>query len=96
MLSLAVTGLIQTSNMPPQDLTARVEQLERLLAQLMNGSQLDPLVRKTITGAISGSSSKTAASATQSVNESGTSTYSVMKAPDGFISIDGKNVPYIN
>lgn len=41
-------------------------------------------------------STKSAASATRSVDEAGALTYNVMYAPDGFIKIGGRNVPYIN
>lgn len=42
-------------------------------------------------------STKTTASETQAVNESGSSSYSVAKVPDGFIKIkDGRNIPYYN
>ena len=44
----------------------------------------------------SGTSAKTAGSATQAVDEASTGTYNVMKPPSGFIDINGKNVPYIN
>jgi hypothetical protein len=79
-----------------EELTARVETLERQLREFSSAPELAPEIKRTITTLLTGSSSKTAGSATQAVNEAGASAYNVMKAPDGFISIGGLNVPYIN
>lgn len=78
-----------------QELETQVADMRRLLDGLVNASQVDPLVAKTINLLASSTSDKTPASGTQAVNESGVSSYSVMKAPTGFISIGGYNVPYI-
>ena len=43
-----------------------------------------------------GTSAKTASSATTEVDEGGSDTLNVMAAPDGFIRVNGKNIPYIN
>lgn len=77
-------------------LEKQVKDLTNFVQSLRNAAQTDPQVAFTITKLLSSPSSKTAASATQAVNEAGAGSYSVMKAPDGFISIGGKNVPYIN
>ena len=61
-----------------------------------NVSQIKPETQRTIGSILTATSSKSAASATQAVNEGGAATYNVMKAPDGFLSIGGKNVPYID
>jgi hypothetical protein len=79
-----------------QELEMKVETLERQMREFLSAAELDPQIIRTITGVISGSSSKTAASATRSVNEAGASSYSVMFPPTGFISIGGFNVPYIS
>lgn len=78
------------------ELQQQVQTLMNFMVTFQNVSQLDPQLVRTITQTLSAASSKTSASATQAVNEAGTGTYNVMKAPDGFISIGGKNVPYIN
>lgn len=79
-----------------KELQRQVKELTNFVQSLKNAAQTDPQVAFTITKLLSSTSSKTAASATQAVNEAGASSYSVMKAPNGFISIGGKNVPYIN
>ena len=78
-----------------QELETQVQDMRRLLDGLVNASQIDPLVAKTISLSASTTSDKTPASATQTVSESGSSSYGVMKPPTGFISIGGYNVPYI-
>jgi len=78
------------------ELKQQVAILQEQLREFTNAGQIPPDVKRAITGILSGSSSKTAASATQAVNEAGAGTYDVMAAPDGFISIGGYNVPYIN
>ena len=79
-----------------QELETQVADMRRLLDGLVNAAQVDPNVARTLGTILTGTSSKTAASATQAVNESGAASYSVMKAPDGFITLGGVNVPYIN
>lgn len=78
------------------ELERQVTELTLFVQSLQNAGQLHPLVAQTIALKAAGNSSKTAASATRSVNESGAATYSVMYPPSGFILIGGKNVPYIN
>ena len=79
-----------------QQLMQRIDTLERQMREFTSLPELAPDIKRTISQSISASSGKTAGSATQAVNESGTSTYNVMKAPDGFIRIGDVNVPYIN
>ena len=79
-----------------QELEIQVADMRRLLDGLINSSQIDPLVAKTINIAASIDSSKLAATATRTVNESGASSYTVMYAPDGFKQIGGLNFPYFN
>ena len=78
------------------DLTVRVETLERLLREFSSAPELAPEIKRTITAILATSSSKTVASGSQAVNEAGAGSYSVMKVPSGFIDIGGFNVPYIN
>lgn len=78
------------------ELKKQVEELQLFVRTLTSGNMVRPDVRKAITSTLTSNSTKTAASGTQAVNESGTSSYSVMTAPSGFISIGGYNVPYIN
>lgn len=82
--------------MSPQE-RAEFDRLKGLVEQMMkvqNVPFIENLNRRLDIGA--DASTKTAASATRSVNEAGASSYSVMYAPSGFISIGGFNVPYIN
>lgn len=84
----------------PQDqriteLEIQVADMRRLLDGLVNASQVDPLIAKTINLLAPTTSDKTSASATRNVNESGAASYTVMYPPTGFISIGGYNVPYI-
>jgi len=78
-----------------KQLLLRVETLERQMREFTSAPELAPDIKRTISLLLSGSSAKTAASATQAVNESGASSYNVMKAPNGFISVGGFNIPYI-
>lgn len=80
----------------------RIDQLEKQVAYLQqqlreftNSAQIDPQIVRAIGTSLSTVSGKTAASATQAVNESGASSYSVMYPPTGFIRIGDYNVPYI-
>ena len=77
------------------ELTARVETLERLMREFSSAPELSPDIKRTITAILATSSSKSVASGSTSVNEAGASTYSVMKIPTGFINIGGFDVPYI-
>lgn len=77
------------------EMQSQIETLQRQLREFTSIPELDPQIKKTITGLLSSTSSKSAASATQAVNEAGSGTYNVMKPPTGFISIGGYNVPYI-
>ncbi len=78
------------------ELKAQVKVLSDFIKRFENAGQVDPLVANTMTKLLTTTTSKTAASATKAVNESGASSYNVMFPPDGFIKIGGKNVPYIN
>jgi hypothetical protein len=78
-----------------QQLLQRVETLERQMREFTSTPELAPDIKRTISLLLTGSSSKTAASGTQAVNESGASSYSVMKPPTGFISVGGYDIPYI-
>ena len=78
------------------ELKIQVATLERQLREFVSAAELDPQIIRTITGVLSRSSSKSAASATRAVDEAGASSYSVMYPPTGFISIGGFNVPYIS
>lgn len=78
-----------------QQLQAEVVELRRIIDSFYNAAQFDPLIKRSFTQSLTGSSTKTAASGTQAINEAGAGAYNVMKAPTGFISIGGKNIPYI-
>ena len=79
-----------------QDLETQVADMQRVLNGLVNASQVDQNVARTISLLAGAVSSKLIASATRTVNESGSSSYTVMYPPDGFINVGGFNVPYIN
>lgn len=85
--------------MTPEARIAELEKEVRMLRDFVmsfsNVSQLTPETQRSIGASLTAVSSKTAASATQAVNEAGGNTYSVMVPPSGFISIGGLNVPYI-
>lgn len=76
-------------------LEGQVAEMQMLFNGLKNASQIDPLLAKTIGTILTGTSSKTPASATRAVNEAGAGTYNVMFPPTGFINIGGFDVPYI-
>ena len=78
-----------------QELESRIQQLEDIIGALYSTAGFDPLIAKAVTGVLSSASTKTPASATRAVNESGAGTYSVMFPPSGFIKIGTYNVPYI-
>ncbi len=78
-----------------EQLKSRVNTLERLLREFSSAPELDPQIKRTIAQVSGAPSDKTAGSATQSVSEAGSSSYNVMKAPTGFITVGGYNVPYI-
>lgn len=78
-----------------EQLKKDVAELQAQLRAFQSAPELDPNIQKTIVQLLSTSSVKTAASATQAVNEAGVATYSVMVPPTGFIRIGGFNVPYI-
>ena len=82
--------------MSPQE-RAEFDRLKRQVEQMVKAQDvpfIESLNRRLDIGA--NASSKTAASATRSVNEAGASSYSVMFPPTGFINIGGFNVAYIN
>jgi hypothetical protein len=77
-------------------LEQRITQLESVVLSLNAVAGLSPEIQRTISLILEKPSDKTVASGSQAVNEAGSSAYNVMKAPSGFISIGGKNVPYID
>ena len=83
-----------------QQLEERIAKLELVLLSFNTTAELAPEIQRTISlvleKVLEEPSEKTAASATQEVNESGSDTYDVMVAPDGFIRIGDKNIPYID
>jgi len=72
------------------------DEMKRTIDGLKNVAQLDPDIKLTIIRSLTSTSSKGADSEDQSVNESGSSNYIVLKDPVGFIDIDGKHIPYYN
>lgn len=77
------------------ELKAQIDVLQRQMREFTSVPELDPKIKQTITGILSTSSTKTAASGRQAVNESGASSYNVMFPPTGFIKIGIYDVPYI-
>lgn len=73
-----------------------VKELRDILDSIITTIGTDPQFIRSIGEALVSTSGKVAASATQSVDEAGSATYDVMYPPDGFITIAGKNVPYID
>lgn len=74
----------------------RVKMLEDRINALETAATVTPEFARMLGEVISSTSGKTAGSATQAVDESGSATYNVMVPPDGFIKIGDRNVPYIN
>ena len=74
-------------------LEMRVAQLERTIATANNAT---PEYARSVGDLISTASSKSASSENRTVNEAGSSSYSVLGAPDGFIRIGDRNVPFFN
>lgn len=75
-------------------LESEIEELRRQLRELQVVNTMSPDLARSIGLSVIATSAKTAASETQAVNEGGVATYNVAKAPDGFISIAGYNIPY--
>ena len=92
--------------MPPEVLkkldllTEQLQAVEITLRSLQNPSEIDPLmvtaITEVVTGAFAPISPKNANSEDQSVNESGSSSYTVLSDPVGFLEINNKHVPYYN
>lgn len=73
------------------------EKVEMLVNGLSNASQTSPEMAKTMGDVVLEESSVSASTHQQSVNEAGTSSYSVADAPDGYKeTTDGKKIPYYN
>jgi hypothetical protein len=83
-----------------EQLQQKVDMLERKLATLNNPAEMDPNLVAALTERIAENfapTSGTGASANdQAVDEGGVDTYNVMGDPDGFFTINGKDVPYFN
>lgn len=77
-------------------LQKQIDQLEARLDQLSNNATIPFEVGEAFRARLFGlgSSTKTASSETQSVNEAGGSTYSVAKPMDGFLEAGDKRIPY--
>lgn len=78
------------------EMKSRIDVLENAYKAQEQADQVTPSFARMLGEVISSDSGKTVASGSQAVNESGASSYNVMKAPDGFIKIGDRNVPYIN
>ena len=74
----------------------RLKRLELLMNGLLNASQVDPEMARTLGIILTGSSSKNATSENQFVDEAGSSTFTLLKAPDGFAKLGDKNVAFWN
>lgn len=79
-----------------KELQDQVETLMRQMREFTNEAQLDPQIIRALGGALANPSGKSSASGSKTVVENGSASYSVMKAPDGFIRIGDFDVPYIN
>ncbi len=75
------------------DMQREIAELQFILRSFLSGAELDPQIVRTITTMLTTTSSKSATSEDQSVNEAGVATYSVLKPPDRFIRIGDNNVP---
>ena len=82
------------------DISKKFEEMQReinflkdMFKQFETASQLDPLFVRAISQSITSSTSKSASSENQSVNEAGAGVYSVLKPPDRFIKIGDSNIP---
>lgn len=79
-----------------QIMQQQLQTLTQFMLSFNSTAEIAPSVQRAISQILSTTSTKTPASGTQTVAEAGAATYGVMKPPDGFISIGGLNVPYIN
>lgn len=79
-----------------QEILDRITALEDARKSQEQADQVTPSFARMLGEVISSSSGKTASSGTRTVDESGSASYDVMLAPDGFIKIGDRNVPYIN
>lgn len=83
-----------------EDLIRRIEELERFVKALQSSTtipfEVDGAFRKRFNDLVVTTSTKVATSEDQAVNESGASTYSVLKSPDlfGAVRLNGA-VKYI-
>ena len=74
----------------------KLNELYTFMHGLKNAAQASPDVKKALNDIIIGTTSKTATSENQAVNEGGAGSYSVLGPPDGFITLNNKNIPYYN
>jgi hypothetical protein len=78
----------------------KLTQLEKRIAQLertiTTANTATPEYARSVGDLISTTSGKAAGSENQAVDEGGSATYNVLGAPDGFIRIGDRNVPYYN
>lgn len=79
-----------------QSLEKQVSDLQANFNALKNAAEYDPLIARSLAQTLTGTSSKLATSENRTVNEAGASSYTVLNAPDGFITLAGKNVPFYN
>lgn len=80
-----------------KDLQNQINELKNMILALNNPASVPPEVLKALQLklGVMVSSGKTASSENQAVNESGSSSYSVLKPPDGFDQrVDGTTVKY--
>lgn len=82
--------------MPEQikQLEDRVEQLEKLTRGLLNASEADPLMVKTLGLIMTSTGSKGADTEDVTIDEAGAATKVVMNDPDGFLLLGDKYIPY--
>jgi len=82
-----------------EQLQIKIVELERKLASIENPATVSPAVVDAITEKVLTNFviSDTGASANdQAVDEAVVATYNVMSEPDGFFTINGKDVPYFD
>ncbi len=74
----------------------QLNELVTTINSLKEASQVDPDIARTLGLILTGTSGKAAGAENQAVDEAGLSTYNVLGAPDGFILLGDKNVPFYN
>lgn len=68
-------------------LETELAEVKRLVLSMQNYNTITPAFKKVIERATIGSSSKVASSESQSINEAGSATWSVLKQPDAFLEV---------